>query len=302
MGSKQPINPEVIQSIWGVQAKAAGAGRLGVSAALWNGRPKAISYEISRPACELTHVVSIWTKGQVSSELHLDGRVRYAKVRRRGTFQMARAGESVRAILSKSSGECLDIYLPVTFMTGCLESEFERFKPALELLPLRLQEDLMVASAGDVIAAELKSPDGASRIAIDSASLSLAVTLIRRYSNVKGQVAQSTSGLAEWQKRRAIHRLRDAVDENISLSELASEVGLSPYHFARAFKKSVGMAPHQYQIHLRMQLAQSLLASSPLMIGEIAQKVGYNDLSYFTRLFRRRFGVTPRAYRNDRAL
>jgi AraC-like DNA-binding protein len=299
MGSKQPINPELIQSIWGVRAKAAGSGKLGVSAALWNGRPHAVSYEIARPACDLTHVVSIWTKGQVNSELHLDGRVRFCKVRRRGTFQMARAGESVRAVLSKSSGECLDIYLPVSFMTGCLEAEFERFKPSLELVPLQLQEDLMIAHAGDVIAAELKSPDGASRIAIDSASLSLAVTLIRRYSNVKG-AAPSLSGLAEWQKRRAINRLQDSIDENISLSELASEVGLSPYHFARAFKKSVGMAPHQYQIHLRMELAQSLLVSSPLMIGGIAQKVGYNDLSYFTRLFHRRFGMTPRDYRQSR--
>jgi len=300
MGSKQPINPEVIQSIWGVRAKASGFGRLGVSAALWNGRPQLAAYEISRPACDLTHVVSIWTKGQATSELHLDGRVRYAQVRRRGTFQMARAGESVRAVLSKSSGECLDIYLPDLFMRDCLESEFERFKPSLELLPLRLQDDVKIAHAGDLIAAELKAPDGASRIAIDSASLSLAVTLIRRYSNVKGQVAQSASGLAEWQKRRTINRLSDAVEENISLSELASEAGLSPYHFARAFKKSVGMAPHQYQIHLRMELAQSLLVSSPLMIGEVAQKVGYNDLSYFTRLFRRRFGVTPRDYRQSR--
>ena len=299
MRTEQAINANVIESLWGVEASAKGGGRMGVSAALWNGRPHP-TYEIARPACDLTHVVSVWTKGEVTSELHLDGRVRFSQTRRRGTFQLSRAGESVRAVLSRASGTCLDLYIPVAFLQDCLETEFGKAASALELLPLKLQRDPVITTIADNIASELKAPDRASAVAVDSASLLLAVTLIRHYSNANGHVPPAAKGLAGWQKRKAIARIRDTIQTNTSLADLAAEVGLSPFHFARAFKRSVGLAPHQYQIHMRMELAKAMLDSGSQSITEVAKSVGYGDVSYFSRIFNQRFGISPKYYRYGR--
>jgi AraC-like DNA-binding protein len=84
--------------------------------------------------------------------------------------------------------------------------------------------------------------------------------------------------------------------ENINIEELAAIAGLSMCHFARAFKQSEGMTPHDYLVQCRVRRAQEFLGTD-LSLSTIARVSGFSDQSHFTRRFRERVGVTPGDYR-----
>ena len=81
--------------------------------------------------------------------------------------------------------------------------------------------------------------------------------------------------------------------------ELAQEAGYSPDHFARIFKQTIGISPQAYVIRVRIDRAKQLLVESSLSISQIADVLGYEDLFFFSRQFKRKTGKTPRAYRTQ---
>ena len=100
---------------------------------------------------------------------------------------------------------------------------------------------------------------------------------------------------------RALQRVREYVEahleKNISLQMLASTAGLSMSHFARAFKQSQGVPPHEYLVRCRVRRVQELLATTDLPLSEIARASGFSDQSHCTRRFREQVGITPSGYR-----
>jgi AraC family transcriptional regulator len=99
----------------------------------------------------------------------------------------------------------------------------------------------------------------------------------------------------------ALRRVQGFVEANlgrgIHLSDLAARAGLSPYHFARAFKTSVGMTPRAFIEHRRVERARHLLAHTDQPIAAVAMDVGLGTQSRLTTTFRRRTGFTPAVYR-----
>lgn len=95
--------------------------------------------------------------------------------------------------------------------------------------------------------------------------------------------------------------IEDRLAENLSLDDLASEVGLSPSHFASLFRKATGLPPHGYVMQRRLARACSLLKTTRLSIGEIAATVGFYDQSHLVRHMRRVMGVTPTTFRHHLA-
>ncbi|MDJ0366451.1 AraC family transcriptional regulator [Hymenobacter sp. H14-R3] len=89
---------------------------------------------------------------------------------------------------------------------------------------------------------------------------------------------------------------------NLSLEELAALCHLSLSAFKRAFKKMYADNPTHYFIREKLKKAKELLTLSDLAIGEIAYEAGFNDPLYFTRLFKKREGITPTAFRATHAL
>ncbi|MCB0209400.1 MAG: AraC family transcriptional regulator [Anaerolineae bacterium] len=98
---------------------------------------------------------------------------------------------------------------------------------------------------------------------------------------------------------RAIKWTREYIeahfDENIALEQLADIANLSPYHFTRTFKQVIGLPPHAYLNHIRVERAKALL-SKGLSIAQIAAETGFVDQSHLTRRFKRVVGVTPGQY------
>jgi transcriptional regulator GlxA family with amidase domain len=98
-----------------------------------------------------------------------------------------------------------------------------------------------------------------------------------------------------------MRRVREFVEANLSesinLARLASIAGLSLYHFARAFKQSASVTPHQYLVERRVARAQEMLTRTSLSVSEIALATGFSDQSHFARHFRQTLGMTPAQFR-----
>jgi AraC family transcriptional regulator len=84
------------------------------------------------------------------------------------------------------------------------------------------------------------------------------------------------------------------------LHDLAARAGLSPYHFARAFKASAGFTPRAFVEHRRLERASRLLSETTLPVAAVAVETGFGTQSRLTTIFRRRTGFTPAAYRRGR--
>jgi len=102
---------------------------------------------------------------------------------------------------------------------------------------------------------------------------------------------------------RALRRVRDHIDahltKNITLEALSEVAGLSRCHFARAFKQSVGTAPHAYLLQRRLERAERLLKETELSLCQVALDSGFSDQSHFSSCFRRHFGESPRSFRRS---
>jgi AraC family transcriptional regulator len=88
------------------------------------------------------------------------------------------------------------------------------------------------------------------------------------------------------------------LDTSPTLEQMAAVIHLSPYHFARQFKTTTGLPPHQYVIARRVERAQQLLRGDrDLGLAEVALRVGFSDQSQFSFHFKRIVGVTPGQFR-----
>lgn len=94
--------------------------------------------------------------------------------------------------------------------------------------------------------------------------------------------------------------MQEHIHSQLDLARLAAEANVSKYHFAKKFKALTGSAPIQYFINMKMQRACYLLDSSRQSIKEVAASLGYDDVYYFSRLFKKTIGLSPSQYRQNR--
>ena len=83
------------------------------------------------------------------------------------------------------------------------------------------------------------------------------------------------------------------------ITELSTAVGMNVDHFSRMFKRSTGLAPHQYLGNIRLERAKRLLAEGRAPIIEIAYEIGYANPSQFSAFFRKRTGLSPSEFRRS---
>ena len=100
-----------------------------------------------------------------------------------------------------------------------------------------------------------------------------------------------------------LRRVTAYIDENLHrelrLADLSAVVHMSPFHFARLFKHSTGVAPHQFVLRRRIEEACARLAMHAGSVADIGRSVGFRTSSHFTTTFRRTTGMTPTEYRTS---
>lgn len=142
-------------------------------------------------------------------------------------------------------------------------------------------------------------PEETSQLFVDHMMLALLAHLARTYGGMRDSERRRSGALAPWQERLAKEVIAANLHGDQTLAEVADECRLSITHFARAFKASTGVTPHNWLQVLRVDRARGLLATD-LTLAEIALDCGFADQSHFTRVFGRLAGSTPGAWRRDR--
>ncbi|WPX09682.1 PocR ligand-binding domain-containing protein [Anaerocellum danielii] len=99
---------------------------------------------------------------------------------------------------------------------------------------------------------------------------------------------------------RIIEYIKNHYMEEITLDDLAKMVYLSPTYLSYLFKKQLGVTFKEYLINIRLKKSKELIETTDLPIGEISKMVGIEDQNYFSRLFKRKYGVSPMNYKKDK--
>jgi AraC-like DNA-binding protein len=138
--------------------------------------------------------------------------------------------------------------------------------------------------------------EGRSDVGLDEVGHAMASRFIEVVSGRTQKPPQATAR----DRRRAVETALwiDAHSHRaIELEHIASEAGLSAFHFLRLFSNVLGVTPHQYLVRSRLRHAARLLADDDRPITDVAYDVGFGDLSNFVRTFHRAAGVSPSRFR-----
>lgn len=152
-----------------------------------------------------------------------------------------------------------------------------------------LMTELMLALTNEVLE---NNPGG--RIYAETLGSALAAQLIRRHST---EPRRPRGGLSHAALQRVAEYIEAHLAAPLHLQELANIAGMSGYQFARRFKRSSGLPPHQYVLRRRIERARDMLRQQTKTVLEVAVSCGFLSQSHFTSAFRLITGVTPGKYR-----
>ena len=238
-------------------------------------------------ALENPHILRQERDGRVHEGLHLPGNINFMP-----------AGQESRWQWNKSNS-CLRINIKSQFLEK-IASESEFANKSLELKNNFSTRDRNLEDIGKLLLAELQSEGVGGKLYIDSLCNVLAIHLLRNYSTVEREPRPVTGGLGDSTLQKIVEYIMENLDTELSLTELATVVNLSPSHFARLFKQSTGIPPHQYVIQRRIEAAENLLKQGKSSIGEIAYRVGFSNPSHLSYHFKRATGVMPKTLLQNR--
>jgi AraC family transcriptional regulator len=137
--------------------------------------------------------------------------------------------------------------------------------------------DVTISGLGSSVLPALSHPDQASRLFVDHVLWAVGVHIAQTYGGMQPMARLLQGGLAPWQERRAKEILLANLAGGLSVKELARECGLSTAHFCRAFRRSVGVAPHKWLIEQRIVLSKEKLRDDRLSLTDVALVCGFSD-------------------------
>ena len=230
-----------------------------------------------------------------------------------GKLNFKSAGEELlkghSLLLNPSSGcsllgktvEVLQISLAPTFVSDhAVRMHLMGTGATVVFVQDRVAGDSRLQEWGQSLPNELNEERPGGAIVIGALVEQVIVHLLRHYANMRRShdLELSRAGLVDRRIRRSVELMHAQLAADLSLKEIAAASYLSPFHFARVFKKLTGATPHAYLAAIRTARAQLLLANPELSVREIGALVGYASPSHFTKAFRQATGLNPRAFRN----
>ncbi|WP_246777114.1 helix-turn-helix transcriptional regulator [Microvirga sp. VF16] len=229
-------------------------------------------------------------------EFWLNGRMRYARGFAAGTVSAADLSEDPRSRI-RGPYDGVQFYMRKEALD---DLAYER--GASPVSALRALPDTPDPILGSMCAFLLSAPPElaqTNQLFVDQLALSLLTYFAEGYGGMHLPPVPDTGKLASWQERRAKEIMHSRLAARVTIADVARECRLTPSYFAKAFRRTTGMSPHQYLTHIRVQEAKSLLSSSTLSLADIALICGFGDQSYFTRVFTRCVGSSPGVWRRS---
>ncbi len=162
-------------------------------------------------------------------------------------------------------------------------------------LPQFLDPDL--CAAGVMLRDALAADDIPSAVMFEAMSRVLLVKLLQRYGKHRPEEIALASRFTSAHYHRVLAFIRKRVDQTITVDELAREAGMSPSHFSRVFKQTLGTTPMQFVLAYRIEQSVKMMEDQTRPLGAIALACGFSDQAHFARSFKQVTGQTPRHFR-----
>jgi AraC family transcriptional regulator len=217
-----------------------------------------------------------------------------------GSALLAAPGDTLSAASSDGHAGYLVVSLSPVFVLDCAaRAGLVRSDLVVTFRTRVVEGDERLARLARDLSEEIQEDAAGQELILSGLVEHALVHLLRRYANLRrsGQLELSRAGLVDRRIRLAVELMHAHMERDLPLEEIASSAHLSPFHFARLFKKLTGATPHAYLASLRATRARTLLAETDLSVTEIGARVGYMSSSHFAKAFRDATGISPSAYR-----
>lgn len=159
--------------------------------------------------------------------------------------------------------------------------------------------DADICQAGVQLKDALICPEIGSHVMFESLARVFLVKLIQKYGERIEDDPDYASGFTARHYKRVLDFVAERYSGAITLEDMARVAGLSPSHFSRLFKQTIGKSPMQFVTAYRVERAKEALADLDRPLIEIALTCGFADQAHFTRVFKQAEGVTPTGYRRS---
>jgi len=194
----------------------------------------------------------------------------------------------------RKSWDCIGFYLDETKTAEMAAN----LGVAHDIAPVYHGRDEAISGLARSLYHELETDPLACRLYSDTLADFLAMRLLR--GPIRNNILRD--GLPPL-SRPALKRIEAFVDgnieRNISVNDLAEVVDLSPFHFSRRFKVTLGVTPYEYVTRRRVEVSKQLLVGTKLPIADIAGRVGFSTQSHLCLRFRKIVGTTPAKFRQN---
>ena len=196
--------------------------------------------------------------------------------------------------------DSLHIYLEPDLVARVAAEAFGLDPARLTVPPLDGLDLPQIRAPMGAVDAEMTAGGAGGRLAAESLANVLAVHLIRHVLAPSRPLRGRDGALPRGRLRAVVEYIEEHLDARPTLEQMAAVARLSPYHFARQFKRATGLPPHQYVITRRVERAKQLLqGGGDLSLAEVAAHAGFSDQSQFSHHFKRLVGVTPGQFRKS---
>lgn len=238
-----------------------------------------------------SHLLHIFTGVPVRQDWRVEGRVHQVQ-NTAGTMSLLPQGlhGSVSVRRSRPGIQWI-LELALDPAEEALESK--EFNPAPQLN----LKDRQVRRMVEVLQAEVETGGPRGSLFGEMVGSALVLYLAQRYSSNMPAIGQLRGGMPRLRLNRVLEFIHANLGRELHLEELARAAGLSPFHFAKLFRQSIGSSPHQYVLQQRLEQARELLRNPKISLSEISLRTGFADQSHFTNVFRRFNGITPARFR-----
>ncbi len=173
---------------------------------------------------------------------------------------------------------------------------------SLEILPRFGDSDPLIERLMFGVGEAISDDDSAATPYVDYLGRAIAARLIRLHSSVSNtrQRRPITETMTNIRLDRALEFIEASLAQSVDLPAMAEAAGLSASHFARQFRATLGVAPHQYLVQRRVESAKRHLEATNASLAQVAFDCGFASQEHLTRVFKRLCGVTPATYRRVR--